>query len=279
MRGTLLPDLIHWRYSGIIPAYAGNTCTSSRHRPIPRDHPRVCGEHLPFRKRCSIPPGSSPRMRGTPACSRRTLSTTGIIPAYAGNTHDPFGLFAQHRDHPRVCGEHYFIITADGFQVGSSPRMRGTQKGISNVQCSTGIIPAYAGNTLASAREDGQLRDHPRVCGEHCDGSSTQIGLRGSSPRMRGTRQTGLLVCRSRGIIPAYAGNTPRRRNTSGSTRDHPRVCGEHCCPLPVNLTLPGSSPRMRGTLERRFSTGSNMGIIPAYAGNTEIGHCHKVFR
>ena len=30
-----------------------------------------------------------------------------------------------------------------------------------------GIIPAYAGNTIAKAILSDTLRDHPRVCGEH----------------------------------------------------------------------------------------------------------------
>ena len=45
MRGTpstLQEGLLR---SGIIPAYAGNTCSGTRLTWIRRDHPRVCGEH------------------------------------------------------------------------------------------------------------------------------------------------------------------------------------------------------------------------------------------
>ena len=71
-----------------------------------------------------------------------------------------------------------------------------------------GIIPAYAGNTPIPDNVTLVYRDHPRVCGEHCelwrDGASTW----GSSPRMRGTRQLSDNALTDGGIIPAYAGNT-----------------------------------------------------------------------
>ena len=152
-----------------------------------RDHPRVCGEHplcvSPFRG--SV--GSSPRMRGTLIPHLRRAGRTGIIPAYAGNTIRAGPPLPEHRDHPRVCGEHLSSVTMTTRTVGSSPRMRGTLT--ANTQ------PARAF---------------------------------GSSPRMRGTRE-----CRTRHavplrIIPAYAGNTKPVWRTPRGIWDHPRVCGEH---------------------------------------------------
>ena len=57
------------------------------------------------------------------------------------------------------------------------------------------------------------------------------------------------------------------------STRDHPRVCGEHCTVLTNESWKPGSSPRMRGTLQRSPQRHVPAGIIPAYAGNTADDH------
>ena len=71
-----------------------------------------------------------------------------------------------------------------------------------------GIIPAYAGNTLALPWLFRCLRDHPRVCGEHIFNAPARVELPGSSPRMRGTQFAVLLVAVIVGIIPAYAGNT-----------------------------------------------------------------------
>ena len=49
---------------GIIPAYAGNTTSSTALALCPWDHPRVCGEHLNPGTLFSPDKGSSPRMRG-----------------------------------------------------------------------------------------------------------------------------------------------------------------------------------------------------------------------
>ena len=71
------------------------------------------------------------------------------------------------------------------------------------------------------------------------------------------------------GIIPAYAGNTRGAVNTAEVFWDHPRVCGEHPMLLAIVLVLPGSSPRMRGTLNMLRFADDVAVIIPAYAGNT----------
>ena len=74
------------RRIGIIPAYAGNTC-SSRSSCMPGwDHPRVCGEHQWRNCYASRGEGSSPRMRGTRSLCKDTSRYCRIIPAYAGNT-------------------------------------------------------------------------------------------------------------------------------------------------------------------------------------------------
>ena len=93
-------------------------------------------------------------------------------------------------------------------------------------------------------------------------------------------------------IIPAYAGNTPGRRERGLVTGDHPRIRGEHERLLPVVVDavgiIPayagntlgvagglgialGSSPHTRGTLPLAHVRDGSRGIIPAYAGNTLI--------
>ena len=51
--------------------------------------------------------------------------------------------------------------------------------------------------------------------------------------------------------------------------RDHPRACGEHLDLIIYGFSLPGSSPRMRGTLDKVLDGAEFGGIIPAHAGNT----------
>ena len=127
--------------------------------------------------------------------------------------------------------------------------MRGTPVLYESRTLRSGIIPAYAGNTLwkpSMLSTDG-----------------------GSSPRMRGTRRPFASPEQNRGIIPAYAGNTSSTQSKAQPARDHPRVCGEHYASRSNHLQPMGSSPRMRGTLCVIVATPYFAGIIPAYAGNT----------
>ena len=132
--------------------------------------------------------------------------------------------------------------------------MRGTHRCRSGQRHCKGIIPAYAGNTSASRNTHARGEDHPRVCGEHGRSQPDMKSSLGSSPRMRGTRQTYAARWCQRGIIPAYAGNT----GGEGAGHGH----------------ASGSSPRMRGTHLVVREVVLMAGIIPAYAGNTWSWWC-----
>ena len=88
---------------------------------------------------------------------------------------------------------------------------------------------------------------------------------------MRGTLAFGHDLLAAPGIIPAYAGNTPKWPCSFRRFWDHPRVCGEHHHPQFLSTYPQGSSPRMRGTPLSDAGHGIQSGIIPAYAGNTSI--------
>ena len=106
MRGTPNIRPLAGKGDGIIPAYAGNTSSAAPRGFSNRDHPRVCGEHQCRQCNRQKNPGSSPRMRGTPAGYAHHFHAKGIIPAYAGNTMTSYAPAPSLRDHPRVCGEH-----------------------------------------------------------------------------------------------------------------------------------------------------------------------------
>ena len=212
----------------IIPAYAGNTLGALYERTLLRDHPRVCGEHRTVSENTVVVPGSSPRMRGTPEPELVRPAPHGIIPAYAGNTRHAPIQGVPHWDHPRVCGEHSVETLKKSASAGSSPRMRGTLKALKNHDVSSGIIPAYAGNTAPRPWKASPCRDHPRVCGEHQSAPTETVQCKGSSPRMRGTPHQHAHDAVRQGIIPAYAGNTMSMALASAISLDHPRVCGEH---------------------------------------------------
>ena len=94
--------------------------------------------------------------------------------------------------------------------------------------------------------------------------------LMGSSPRMRGTRLRRGEDQHAGGIIPADAGNTFDSLRGYKAKGDHPRGCGEHWRVRTGTISGWGSSPRMRGTLEKTVQIAFRNGIIPADAGNTE---------
>ena len=147
-------------------------------------------------------------MRGTLTTDKFLIDIPGIIPAYAGNTVLDWESQDNPRDHPRVCGEHSFGVGEHARVPGSSPRMRGTLHVEPDSVVLTGIIPAYAGNTALRKNGAPSAWDHPRVCGEHRCVQWVERLQKGSSPRMRGTRESGASDMYAPGIIPAYAGNT-----------------------------------------------------------------------
>ena len=167
MRGTRGRSFAVAGSRGLIPTYAGNTSPRAKAYRSRRAHPHVCGEHAAALITPAPPPGSSPRMRGTP---RKRSHRTGTG-----------------RAHPHVCGEHTGENGEIEIHPGSSPRMRGTLVWGAAPAAGFGLIPTYAGNTTALSHSTGTNRAHPHVCGEHMPHTRTSRVPSGSSPRMRET--------------------------------------------------------------------------------------------
>ena len=149
MRGAQYCFICQNYLGRIIPAYAGSTSSVTGRTSRSRDHPRVCGEHPAMPEEEADLPGSSPRMRGAHTGTYYEVASRGIIPAYAGSTLTTADRVVAHGDHPRVCGEHvssFLMVPSPG---GSSPRMRGALQGFLSHGFGGGIIPAYAGSTVA----------------------------------------------------------------------------------------------------------------------------------
>ena len=131
------------------------------------------------------------------------------------------------------------------------------------------FIPAPAGNTSRIASFTVCSPVHPRACGEHFGWAEGCADVRGSSPRLRGTRPFARSAHRPERFIPAPAGNTGKNRHNGTSTTVHPRACGEHVVVNPQPGPLPGSSPRLRGTHHLGLKLFAGDRFIPAPAGNT----------
>ena len=232
------------------------------------DHPRVCGERAPGSVWHELDLGSSPRVRGTLALDMASADVNRIIPACAGNATRPGSSSSRVSDHPRVCGERTVSYASRSAAYGSSPRVRGTRRRSSGPSVRVRIIPACAGNASIRIPVSPARSDHPRVCGERFSYQASAPLLDGSSPRVRGTRDSPRAVDRAIRIIPACAGNATVMRNPSTATSDHPRVCGERLTRSTGGVTINGSSPRVRGTRCALNFAMSSIRIIPACAGN-----------
>jgi len=175
--------------------------------------------------------------------------------------------------HPRICGEHILITSAQRNVNGSSPHMRGTHYLSAWLPDRTRFIPAYAGNTMGFTYRIPIVTVHPRICGEHGWRCHNKRACYGSSPHMRGTllSKTGFKFPDR--FIPAYAGNTFHNAVELRHRAVHPRICGEHVRPMVASRSVGGSSPHMRGTLDNGFDLLLQCRFIPAYAGNTPQLH------
>ncbi len=151
-----------------------------------------------------------------------------FIPARAGNASTPRGAARRPAVHPRACGER----VRAGREARLQPR----------------FIPARAGNAQG--------------------GRMTTTKDRGSSPRVRGTRdvvQRGRVAVR---FIPARAGNAGCRAFRGGRSTVHPRACGERPSAWRRSSSCNGSSPRVRGTHVGHEAGRVAQRFIPARAGN-----------
>ena len=254
----------------IIPARAGSTSPHSRGRTQFRDHPRSCGEHPVVLHKDTDYTGSSPLVRGALCKIRVVNGISGIIPARAGSTIRDLNVARGTWDHPRSCGEHFSSGLKVPVDAGSSPLVRGAPAAPWNLSPERGIIPARAGSTPWTCRRSRQAGDHPRSCGEHPEGEAANYFKEGSSPLVRGAPDVlkpNLVIVR---IIPARAGSTRARSRRPWSRWDHPRSCGEHRPTSASTSSGIGSSPLVRGALQRRAGCAADGRIIPARAGSTQ---------
>jgi len=180
------------------------------------------------------------------SCS--SLAFCRFIPARAGNASPPWRCRGCTAVHPRACGERSRISGAERCAAGSSPRVRGTPHGVTQLLAGHRFIPARAGNAHGIAVQPFHRTVHPRACGERYRIPAAVRRRIGSSPRVRGTR--------------------PLADPCPLADPVHPRACGERLAIDLYTPVVPGSSPRVRGTPSRIELLREHNRFIPARAGN-----------
>ncbi len=133
------------------------------------------------------------------------------------------------------------------------------------------FIPACAGNAGRRGIIARGPPVHPRVCGERRSGGRRRSRSPGSSPRVRGTPQSGNCTPTGWRFIPACAGNAHSGARTAPVLAVHPRVCGERAGLPRPGARDRGSSPRVRGTLSTLTVPSNGNRFIPACAGNAFV--------
>ena len=236
----------------LIPAWAGKTHTAFPTTHPSSAHPRVGGENTSCVAVAIFAAGSSPRGRGKPE-TPESWATSSVA-------------------HPRVGGENY-VNSADIAQMpGSSPRGRGKPQTASYTPSRPRLIPAWAGKTKTLPAHHVSSEAHPRVGGENRAEIAALQTRAGSSPRGRGKHahlRPGLEVP---GLIPAWAGKTAHAWMGPRPAAAHPRVGGENNGADFDSTYAEGSSPRGRGKRHPQIRLGLPTGLIPAWAGKTDVG-------
>ena len=153
--------------------------------------------------------------------------------------------------------------------IGSSPRLRGTDPFLHSWRSVGRFIPAPAGNRQLRFRWRTAGPVHPRACGEQLSLLRGAASDSGSSPRLRGTgvRPVKVTVCWR--FIPAPAGNSSPDPFRASIPPVHPRACGEQGISASVDGSNHGSSPRLRGTEPPTWQPAAWLRFIPAPAGNS----------
>ena len=169
-----------------------------------------------------------------------------------------------------MCGEQCSWWRPGSAKKRSPPRVRGTVPWRLRYPCPSRITPACAGNSCIDPAGIGGIWDHPRVCGEQIISSGSCPPPPGSPPRVRGTAIRRASVIPKTRITPACAGNSAMAYMFNVSAEDHPRVCGEQSCRNLQGPGLPGSPPRVRGTVDPSIYTDLGDRITPACAGNSK---------
>ena len=255
--------------SRFIPACAGNSPGPPHHGLATTVHPRVCGEQSLTKPSADLTNGSSPRVRGTVNFLACGVTPARFIPACAGNRVEETVTASDSPVHPRVCGEQSGVRSPRSESVGSSPRVRGTERSPPSTAAVERFIPACAGNSSCSRGRECSHSVHPRVCGEQGCWRYPAAQCHGSSPRVRGTALPRRARSRITRFIPACAGNSLWGFDGEPFSTVHPRVCGEQSRWQPHVLVICGSSPRVRGTDHHAEPSLSHRRFIPACAGNS----------
>ena len=250
-----------------IPACAGEPPLSRSVFAPRKVYPRVCGGTTAGLSGSHTGDALSPRVRGNHTTIRSSENDTGSIPACAGEPGTASLPREKTRVYPRVCGGTRQCLPISRLVTGLSPRVRGNPRCRSWLGRRPRSIPACAGEPNRRGGLFSPIKVYPRVCGGTSRPSSSVGSKPGLSPRVRGNHAHAQVNGEALGSIPACAGEPFTRGRPKVIREVYPRVCGGTGWAFPPTWPEDGLSPRVRGNPASGASQASQVGSIPACAG------------
>ena len=186
----------------------------------------MCGGAPSLRRHFKLLKGLSPRVRGSRLDLGSETILSGSIPACAGEPPLDPPLDPPARVYPRVCGGATGAKPLESSIRGLSPRVRGSRRLLADEPDRRGSIPACAGEPPSLRPRPRSAAVYPRVCGGAESPGHEPSELLGLSPRVRGSRTSGIGAAISSGSIPACAGEPGLAAFLCRLHAVYPRVCG-----------------------------------------------------
>ena len=171
------------------------------------------------------------------------------------------------RVYPRACGGTELPDGSKQMLMGLSPRLRGNDLRVCNLQGPQGSIPALAGERSQGTRNRSRSRVYPRACGGTNSVKPDKLDPEGLSPRLRGNVLKYPSVRHVCGSIPALAGERDYHPEFCSTPRVYPRACGGTPFTSIQGNFCRGLSPRLRGNGLAKGWSRPLSGSIPALAG------------
>ena len=166
-------------------------------------------------------------------------------------------------------GDHFSYKLPRLGRKGTSPHARGPRSGKHGGLLVFGNIPACAGTTRYVSETVINIREHPRMRGDHGKSIGRTMFITGTSPHARGPLIDFLHRESVGGNIPACAGTTCPRTASRAAAREHPRMRGDHFASAIASLLASGTSPHARGPQIPLSECTEEERNIPACAGTT----------
>ena len=164
-RGNLHPNELPCAALGTIPARAGEPCHERIQLHGQRDYPRSRGGTFILLTKWFHIQGLSPLARGNRLQLGGFTTSSGTIPARAGEPILYFNSKFQDGDYPRSRGGTFILLTKWFHIQGLSPLARGNRLQLGGFTTSSGTIPARAGEPILYFNSKFQDGDYPRSRG------------------------------------------------------------------------------------------------------------------